>query len=207
MDLYEKIMCIQNELKAPKTQYNSFGKYSYRSLEDIQEAVKPLLKKYKCFLVISDDVQEIGGSNYIRTEARLYNSEGNDVPITVSAFAREAVSQKGMADAQITGATSSYARKYCLNGLFCIDDTKDADSMKPEKPNKKPVKEPVKKQKKPTLSKESLKWLQNFCKDKMITGAEDKKEFQKHYGFDPYKTSELEFKEIKNTILEDYNEV
>lgn len=114
---------IQLELKAPKGQYNSFGKYYYRNCEDILEAVKPLLGEGT--LILEDEVVNIGNHNYVKATA--YLKEGEEV-VSASAYAREAVDQKGMNDSQITGSTSSYARKYALNGLFCIDDTKDSDA-------------------------------------------------------------------------------
>lgn len=121
----ERLIHIQGELKAPKSQENKFGGYKYRSCEDILEAVKPLLKKEKVTLTISDDIVEVGGRVYVKATATL--SDGEDT-ITTSAFAREAETKKGMDDSQITGSASSYARKYALNGLFAIDDTKDADA-------------------------------------------------------------------------------
>jgi hypothetical protein len=123
MSLYK----IQSELKAPKGQYNSFGQYKYRSCEDIVEAVKPLLAKYKAHLLISDDIVLVGDRYYIKATATLKFEDGDSY--SVSAFAREPLSKKGMDESQITGASSSYARKYALNGLFAIDDTKDADAM------------------------------------------------------------------------------
>lgn len=116
---------IQSVLKAPKGQYNSFGGYAYRSCEDILEAVKPLLKERGAVLTISDEIEHIGGRWYVRAVAKLHV---NDEVIETAAFAREAESKKGMDESQITGAASSYARKYALNGMFCIDDTKDADA-------------------------------------------------------------------------------
>lgn len=127
MNIYEKLLAIQCELKAPKGQYNSFGKYNYRSCEDILEAVKPLCGKYKCILVLSDEVVSIGARYYVKATATLYNTEESGSACN-SAYAREAETKKGMDDSQVTGTASSYARKYALNGLFCIDDTKDADS-------------------------------------------------------------------------------
>lgn len=121
----ERLIHIQAEIKAPKGQYNSYGGYKYRSCEDILEAVKPLLKKEKVTLTISDDIIEVGGRVYVKATATL--SDGEDT-ISTSAFAREAEAKKGMDDSQITGSASSYARKYALNGLFAIDDTKDADA-------------------------------------------------------------------------------
>lgn len=122
-----KLMNIQQELKAPKGQYNSFGKYSYRSCEDILEAVKPLLKKEKAVLIISDELQYIGDRYYIKATATLIDTE-SDATISNSAYAREEETKKGMDGSQITGASSSYARKYALNGLFGIDDNKDSDT-------------------------------------------------------------------------------
>ena len=118
---------IQNELKAPKKRTNSFGGYKYRSCEDILEAVKPLLKKYNVTLTISDTIEEIGGRVYVKATAELRNGE-NIGGYSVTAYARESELKKGMDDSQITGAASSYARKYALNGLFLIDDSKDADT-------------------------------------------------------------------------------
>ena len=123
----KELVTIQERLKAPKGQYNSFGKYKYRSAEDILEAVKPILTSCDCHLTISDDVVIVGNRVYIKAIAVLTNSKGEQVMTT--AFAREEETNKSMDASQITGATSSYARKYALNGLFCIDDTKDADTM------------------------------------------------------------------------------
>lgn len=122
-----ELVDIQQELKAPKGQYNKFGKYKYRSCEDIMESVKPILKKVKCSLVVSDDVVEIGGRIYVKATATLTNSKGDSV--SSCAFAREADKKAGMDDSQLTGSCSSYARKYALNGLFAIDDTKDMDAL------------------------------------------------------------------------------
>lgn len=122
----KKLIDIQSELKAPKGQYNSFGKYKYRSAEDILEAVKPLLKKHECYLTLSDEPVFIDGRHYIKATATLCAENSDDVKVT--AYAREPESKKGMDESQITGTASSYARKYALNGLFAIDDTKDADT-------------------------------------------------------------------------------
>lgn len=121
-----QLSVIQKELKAPKGQLNKFGNYNYRSCEDIVEAVKPLLTG-GLTLTISDEVVNVGARYYVKATATLTNGEGETV--SVSAFAREAEEKKGMDLAQITGACSSYARKYALNGLFAIDDTKDADTQ------------------------------------------------------------------------------
>jgi len=123
----KKLLIIQTELKAPKGQYNNFGKYNYRSAEDILEAVKPLIAKNNCLLTLSDELVNIGERYYIKATAKLKDLESNEVEIT-TAFAREEETKKGMDGSQITGASSSYARKYALNGLFNIDDNKDSDA-------------------------------------------------------------------------------
>ena len=127
MEIYKKLSGIQCELVATKGQYNNFGKYSYRSCEDILEAVKPLLDKYKVAIVIKDDIVLVGDRFYVKATATLIDSETGE-SVEASAFARESADKKGMDSSQVTGATSSYARKYALNGLFAIDDNKDADA-------------------------------------------------------------------------------
>lgn len=133
MEFIEKIVAIQSELKAPKGQYNSFGKYNYRSCEDILEGVKPLLAKHGLVLTIQDSIDLIGDRFYVKATATI--TDGKE-ELSTSAYARESLDKKGMDASQVTGATSSYARKYALNGLLAIDDTKDADTMDN---NKKPV--------------------------------------------------------------------
>ena len=127
MKIYEKLSLVQNELKAPKDQKNTFGNYRYRSCEDILESVKPILKKNKLALVLSDELVNIGERYYIKAIATLYDLE-EEGSLSNNAYAREEESKKGMDGSQITGTASSYARKYALNGLFNIDDTKDADT-------------------------------------------------------------------------------
>ena len=129
---------IQSELKAPKGQRNNFGKYNYRSCEDILEAVKPLLQERGLVILITDDIVQIGERYYVRATATIYDSEGSY--ISNSALAREELKRSGMDASQITGATSSYARKYALNGLFAIDDTKDADATNKGQDEPKPAK-------------------------------------------------------------------
>lgn len=136
MNIYEKLMNIQKELKAPKGQYNSFGKYKYRSCEDILESVKPLLEKYKVTIILTDKLEQIGERYYIRAMAILFDTE-SDNSIENTAYAREEETKKGMDGSQITGTSSSYARKYALNGLLLIDDTKDADTDEFTKENNK----------------------------------------------------------------------
>ena len=125
MNIYEKLLNVQTELKAPKGQFNAFGKYKYRSCEDILEALKPVLNKYKLTFFINDEIVEVNNRNYVIT---IINIEKPDEQIQTSALAREEETKKGMDGSQITGASSSYARKYALNGMFMIDDTKDSDS-------------------------------------------------------------------------------
>lgn len=137
MSIFEKLISIQSELKAPKNQRNNFGGYNYRSCEDILEAVKPLCAKYGCALVLRDDVELIGDRFYIRAIATLYDKDGGET-VENAAYAREPAMRKGMDEAQVTGSTSSYARKYALNGLFCIDDTKDADTNEYQTQQEKP---------------------------------------------------------------------
>jgi hypothetical protein len=152
MGIYEKLTLIQNELKAPKNQYNSFGKYNYRSCEDILEGLKPVLKKYKAALYITDSIEVIGNRTYVKAVATLADSEIEGASISNTAYARESDTKKGMDDSQVTGATSSYARKYALNGLFLIDDTKDADTDEYQNQQNKPYK----KNTKPEKSEEQL---------------------------------------------------
>ena len=122
-----QIVCdIQHKLKAPKGQYNSFGQYKYRSCEDILEGVKPLLKEYKIALLINDEIVQIGERYYVKATAKI--TDGRE-SVSATAYAREPLEKKGADASQITGATSSYARKYALNGLLAIDDSKDADTM------------------------------------------------------------------------------
>ncbi len=129
MNIYEKLGKIQAKLEAPKNQYNSFGKYKYRSCEDILEGLKPHLIENNCSVVVSDEMVVLGDRFYIKATATLIDNETTENnSVSVSGYAREAETKKGMDDSQITGSTSSYARKYALNGLFAIDDTKDADS-------------------------------------------------------------------------------
>lgn len=127
MGIYAKLRFIQTNLKVPKSQRNHFGNYNYRSCEDILEALKPHLDSQLCVLTITDEIIQIGDRYYIKATATLTDTETGK-SISTQAFAREEDTKKGMDASQLTGAASSYARKYALNGLFCIDDTKDADA-------------------------------------------------------------------------------
>lgn len=183
MSIHDKLTAIQSDLKVPKNQTNTYAKYKYRSCEDILEAIKPLLKENNCSLILSDEVVFISGAApqsftttewsekaqknvdrtsiiggdrfYIKATATLYN--GND-SISASAFAREEDSKRGMDSAQITGAASSYARKYALNGLFCIDDTEDADATNNTKIESY-------KQKEVSASEDDIKQITALCAD------------------------------------------
>lgn len=141
MEIYNKLNFIQQQLKAPKDLFNSFGGYKYRSCESILEAIKPLLAETKTVLMISDSIESIGGRVYVKATATLVDVANPGDYVSVSAFAREEESKKGMDGSQVTGATSSYARKYALNGLFCIDDNKDADATNTHGKEEKPASE------------------------------------------------------------------
>lgn len=126
MNAYEKLLAVQVKLKAPKTQFNKFGNFFYRSCEDILSAVKPLLEEYKCIILLDDDLVMIGNRYYIKAVAMFVDCE-SETSIISKSFAREEETKKGMDSSQITGSTSTYARKYALNGLLSIDDSKEAD--------------------------------------------------------------------------------
>ena len=190
MGIQEKLMNIQYELKCNKSQYNSFGRYAYRSSEDILEAVKPLLYKYKATLVINDDIVLIGDRFYVKATSKITDIETGEC-VESTAFAREDESQKGMSSAQVTGSVSSYARKYSMNALFAIDDNKDADSTNTHNKDIKPNMTPVS-----GLSEAQIKRLlaignkSGFNKDTIV------KTVKKLYGC-----------ELKDMTREQYNEV
>ena len=160
--LKAKLLNMQQELKATKSQYNSFGRYNYRSCEDILEAVKPLLAKYKCILTMEDRVELIGDRYYLKAMAILEDTESED-KIEKWAFAREQNEKKGMDDSQVTGAASSYARKYALNGLFCIDDNKDADTDEQKRVTIAAEKKEPKK-----ISQEQVNYMQKVIEENKI---------------------------------------
>lgn len=178
MSIAEKLVNIQSELKAPKGQFNSFGKYSYRNAEDILEAVKPLLKKDNVALTLTDELVNIGDRYYIKATVRLFDDKEH---IEVSAYAREEESKKGMDGSQVTGASSSYARKYALNGLFCIDDTKDSDATNvTEKGNKEPTKTDVKS----TLTDAQIKRLYAIASKAGIANEKVSEQIKKKFNKD-----------------------
>lgn len=168
----KRLIAIQNELKAPKNQRNNFGNYNYRSCEDILEAVKPLLKKQGLALIVKDDVRCIEGRFYVEATATLFDEEGKQIAST-SALAREEENKKGMDASQLTGATSSYARKYALNGLFAIDDNKDADATNTH--GKEETKPTTKKQ--PASKSVSKKDMEFYEVIAGIDNAEDLKQY------------------------------
>ena len=135
-NIYQKLLAIQNELKAPKSQFNKFGGYSYRSCEDILEAVKSLLVKYQATIILQDKIELIGDRYYIKATARFIDAESGET-IETEALARESENIKGMQASQITGATSSYARKYVLGSLLLLDDCKDDDAIHGKEDNNK----------------------------------------------------------------------
>lgn len=141
-NILKKLVTIQSKLKAPKGQYNSFGKYNYRSCEDILENARPLANENNCVIVINDDIKEVAGRYYVEATATLFDADSGE-EISAKAMAREPENKKGNDESQITGASSSYARKYALSALFALDDTKDADTMdnRPA-PINKPVQKP-----------------------------------------------------------------
>ena len=177
--MIEKLLEIQQELKAPKNQRNDFGKYNYRSCEDIFEAVKPLLKKYNCVLTLNDSLEYIGDRYYIKATATIIDLESG-TSVNNTAYAREEETKKGMDGSQITGASSSYARKYALNGLFLIDDVKDSDATNQGEGKKN----------KTTYREQVIK----YCKDNKI----DINEIAKDYNLSTTSTEE----DYKKVLLE-----
>ena len=159
MNIYKKLFEVQQELKAPKSLFNNFGGYSYRSTETILEAVKPLLNDQKAILLINDEIVEVGGKNYIKATAKLIDIETGE-SVENSALARKDEDRKKMDSPQITGSCSSYARKYCLNGMFAINDVKDSDTTNNGKEEQK------------ALTKCNLKQNLNNQTDKVISFQE-----------------------------------
>ncbi len=166
MSIYEKLSKVQSELSVPKSNWNKYSEFYYRSAEDILEALKPLLGEHKLVLTIKDEVKMIGERYYVEAQVTLVDAEAEGKSIVVTAYARETESRKGMDASQITGSTSSYARKYALNGLFAIDDTKDSDTMNNKEPKqeKKGNKKPVAK----SSRDEKLKQLYAIAKERNI---------------------------------------
>ncbi len=186
MNIYEKLQKIQLELEVPKNQFNAFGKYNYRSCEDILSAVKPVAAKYDCVVKVSDEMVEVGGRCYVKATARLIDcGEANTVDtvsVEATGYAREEETKKGMDAAQITGAASSYARKYALNGLFCLDDTKDADSTNNHNGNGKPATiDDAKQVFKKMISKDQTEDLKKLAEDLNLTATDMKDRIKADY--------------------------
>ena len=189
MNVYEKLANVQSTLKAPKGQYNAFGKYKYRSCEDIVESVKPLLKANGLLLTLSDEITMMADRIYVKATATITDTaEGKNISVT--AFAREEETKKGMDGSQVTGASSSYARKYALNGLFAIDDTKDSDSTNTHGQESEPRKEQPKPG--PTASKKQTPRemliarlnelgidIKDYAEEKNLNGKTDAETFMK----------------------------
>lgn len=202
MNIYEKLSNIQNELKAPKGQFNKFGGYKYRSCEDILEAVKPICKKYGAVLILSDELMNIGNRYYIEAKATLISIDGrtdnNPFCVENTAYAREEENKKGMDGSQITGTASSYARKYALNGLFNIDDTKDADTDEF-------IKQTQKEDEDKKISKTQADALKQAIENSMLDVNGIDKEILKQYGYNEVEDIKLkdymsivnEFKKVK----------
>lgn len=192
MSVYTLLNKVQTELVAPKNQFNAFGKYSYRSCEDILEGVKSLLKEHNCIILISDSIEMVGDRIYVKATAKFVECETGET-IENTAFARESLTKKGMDDSQVTGATSSYARKYALNGLLLVDDSKDADSMDNSKPEA-----PQQQQQKQYEDDPNKEWLGDitqlvaFCKTHNLSPADAVAQGRKKYKISKAKASEIE---------------
>lgn len=169
VNVLKKLNMVQDELEAPKNQFNSFGKYHYRSCEDILEGLQPLLAKHGAVVVLSDEIKEVGGRVYVEATATFYDCESGE-EISNTASAREAESKKGMDDSQVTGATSSYARKYALNGLFAIDDEKDADTRDNSQSGQKPQQKQYSDDNRPWLPNTQV--VYDYAMNNGVTGAE-----------------------------------
>lgn len=171
MGIHDKLFSIQSELKVPKGNYNNFGKYKYRSCEDILEALKPICSKNKVVIQITDEIKNIGQRYYVMAVVTLIDVETGE-KISSSAFAREEETKKGMDGSQITGASSSYARKYALGGLFGIDDTKDSDTTNVEQTNTKKVNsEKIKPLEICEICRKEIKPTENYSVDEIIKNS------------------------------------
>ena len=204
-NVYVKLMNVQSELNAPKNLYNSFGKYSYRSAESIMESVKPLLLKHKAALIVNDDIVFVEGRHYIKATARFIDVETGET-VESSALAREEENKKGMDASQLTGATSSYARKYALGGLLCLDDNKDADATNT---HGKDVNTPTKaqtqsKQNTPTrskvLSEEQIKALYEVSEKAGYSAARLVALVKAKYKCDPEYLTKAEYEHVYGSL-------
>lgn len=210
MSVYEKLMHVQKKLKAPKSQNNTYGNYKYRSCEDILEAVKPLLTENKATLTVSDELEEKGTRIYIKATATFTDIE-DGTSISNSAYAREPEQQKGMSESQLTGTASSYARKYALNGLFCIDDNKDADSdeyqgvVVGESAADRSQNNEWKKQGKDLIDDVKVKSLEKVCKNHKMPESELAKKYQKKKLSELTMTDYLDFAKTGQDFLDKWD--
>ena len=198
MSIYEKLLRVQLGLKAPKSQWNDFGKYYYRNCEDILEAAKPLLDKEKLLLFIKDELTQIGDRYYIKAVVTLKDLE-ELIEIEVTAYAREEENKKGMDGSQVTGASSSYARKYALNGLLLIDDTKDSDTT--NKDDKATVKAPTTKaptKVSGTLSDAQIKRLYTLASKAGFNAEQAKAQIKKVFNKEPKELEKAEYDAVCN---------
>lgn len=189
MSVYSLLNKVQTELVATKNQFNAFGKYAYRSCEDILEGVKPHLKAHKCVIVISDSIEMVGDRIYIKATAKFVECETGDA-VECTALAREELSKAGMALPQVTGSSSSYARKYALNGLLLVDDSKDADTMdnsKEEAPQQKQYEDDPNKD-----WLDDITQLVAFCKTHNLSPADAVAQGRKKYKISKAKAKEVE---------------
>lgn len=168
MNVYESLANVQQSLKATKDLFNKFGGYNYRSCESILESVKPLLAKEHLALTLTDEMVQVGGRIYVKSTATVFPTDDSNSRISVDAYAREEEAKKGMDSSQVTGAASSYARKYALNGLFCIDDNKDSDATNTHGKDESPPKQDKPKQEQPKEApKSETKTKQQLLADKV----------------------------------------
>jgi len=189
MSVYSLLNKVQTELVATKNQFNAFGKYAYRSCEDILEGVKPHLKAHKCVIVISDSIEMVGDRIYIKATAKFVECETGDA-VECTALAREELSKAGMALPQVTGSSSSYARKYALNGLLLVDDSKDADTMdnsKEEAPQQKQYEDDPNKE-----WLDDITQLVAFCKTHNLSPSDAVAQGRKKYKISKMKAKEIE---------------
>jgi hypothetical protein len=189
MSVYSLLNKVQTELVATKNQFNAFGKYAYRSCEDILEGVKPHLKAHKCVIVISDSIEMVGDRIYIKATAKFVECETGDA-VECTALAREELSKAGMALPQVTGSSSSYARKYALNGLLLVDDSKDADTMdnsKEEAPQQKQYEDDPNKE-----WLDDITQLVAFCKTHNLSPSDAVSQGRKKYKISKVKAKEIE---------------
>lgn len=192
LNVYQKLNKVQTELKAPKGQFNKFGNYKYRSCEDILEGLKPLLKEVGAIVLLSDSVEFIEGRYYVKARAQFVDTDTAE-KIEVSAMAREDDSKKGMDSSQLTGSTSSYARKYALNGLFCIDDTKDSDATND---HSQATTQAQKGSNDYTINQNQLKRLYAIASGKGVNSETVKRQVLSKFGKEPKDLSKSEYDRV-----------